>query len=127
LGGCILAGQSSRFGKRSFIIGTWPIRGSHLIFTSFTSTSSAIAIARLRARKRWRTGCAPRWVELAALTKEDIQQREGRWVIADLHGKGGRIRTLAIPMWVKLCRKNGGDLEQIKFLLGHASIQTTER
>jgi integrase len=27
----------------------------------------------------------------------------------------------------KLCRKNGGGLEQIKFLLGHSSIQTTER
>jgi integrase len=27
----------------------------------------------------------------------------------------------------KLCRKNGGDLEQIKFLLGHSSIQTTEQ
>jgi integrase len=27
----------------------------------------------------------------------------------------------------KLCRKSGGDLEQIKFLLGHSSIQTTER
>lgn len=27
----------------------------------------------------------------------------------------------------KLCRKNGGDLEQIEFLLGHRSIQTTER
>src|SRR5580704_5964370 len=27
----------------------------------------------------------------------------------------------------KLCRKNGGDLEQIKFLLGLTSIQTTER
>jgi site-specific recombinase XerD len=27
----------------------------------------------------------------------------------------------------RLCRKRGGDLEQIKFLLGHASIQTTER
>jgi len=26
-----------------------------------------------------------------------------------------------------LCRKNGGDLEQIKFPLGHSSIQTTER
>jgi len=27
----------------------------------------------------------------------------------------------------KLCRRSGGDLEQIKFLLGHSSIQTTER
>ncbi|WP_433969804.1 hypothetical protein [Tunturiibacter gelidiferens] len=26
-----------------------------------------------------------------------------------------------------MCSKNGGDLEQIKFLLGHSSIQTTER
>jgi hypothetical protein len=31
----------------------------------------------------------------------------------------GRARSSA--------RKNGGDLEQIKFLLGHSSIQTTER
>ena len=29
--------------------------------------------------------------------------------------------------YAKLCRKNGGDLEQITFLLGHSSIQTTER
>jgi integrase len=27
----------------------------------------------------------------------------------------------------KLCRKNRDDLEQIKFLLGHSSLQTTER
>jgi hypothetical protein len=27
----------------------------------------------------------------------------------------------------KPCRRNGGDLEKIKFLLGHSSIQTTER
>ncbi|MDX6463956.1 MAG: hypothetical protein QOE55_7653 [Acidobacteriaceae bacterium] len=27
----------------------------------------------------------------------------------------------------KFRRKNGGDLEQIKFLLSHSSIQTTER
>jgi integrase len=136
-------------------------------------------------------GCALRRNELAELDAETIQQREGRWVLADLEGKGRRIRTVAIPIWVKqginawmtaagiedgrllrsvsksgkvnrdtlsdwavwsvveqsskqigiehfgahdlrrtcakLCRKSGGDLEQIKFLLGHSSIQTTER
>src|ERR1700760_3172091 len=136
-------------------------------------------------------GCALRRNELAELEVETIQQREGRWVLADLEGKGRRIRTVAIPIWVKqginawmtaagiedgrllrsvsksgkinrdslsdwavwsvveqsskqigiehfgahdlrrtcakLCRKSGGDLEQIKFLLGHSSIQTTER
>jgi hypothetical protein len=29
-----------------------------------------------------------------------IQQREGRWVLADLVGKGRRIRTVAVPIWV---------------------------
>lgn len=136
-------------------------------------------------------GCALRRNELAELDVETIQQREGRWVLADLEGKGRRIRTVAIPIWAKqginawmtaagiedgrllrsvsksgkvngdtlsdwaiwsvveqsskqigiehfgahdlrrtcakLCRKGGGDLEQIKFLLGHSSIQTTER
>ena len=27
----------------------------------------------------------------------------------------------------KLCRKNGGNIEQIRFLLGRSSIQTAER
>ncbi len=135
-------------------------------------------------------GCALRRQELASLDVETIQLREGRWVLADLEGKGRRIRTVAVPVWVKhginawqaaagiedgpllrsiakggklgkslsdwavwsvveqsakqigierfgahdlrrtcakLCRKGGGDLEQIKFLLGHSSIQTTER
>jgi integrase len=136
-------------------------------------------------------GCALRRNELAQLDVETIQMREGRWVLADLCGKGRRVRTVAVPMWVKqginawmtaaavedgrllrrvtkggkpkgdglsdwavwsvveqsakeigverfgahdlrrtcakLCRKAGGDLEQIKFLLGHSSIQTTER
>ncbi|HEV2709475.1 MAG TPA: site-specific integrase [Edaphobacter sp.] len=45
--------------------------------------------------------CALRRQELATLKVEDIQLREGRWVIIDLLGKGGRIRTVAIPIWVK--------------------------
>ena len=27
--------------------------------------------------------------------------RENRWVIVDLRGKGGRVRTVAVPLWVK--------------------------
>jgi integrase len=46
-------------------------------------------------------GCALRRQELASLKIEDIQLREGRWVIIDLRGKGGRIRTVAVPIWVK--------------------------
>ena len=46
-------------------------------------------------------GCALRRKELASLNIEDIQMREGRWVIVDLRGKGGRIRTVAVPIWVK--------------------------
>jgi integrase len=39
--------------------------------------------------------------EIAALTFEHIQQRDGRWVIVDLVGKGNRVRTVPIPSWVK--------------------------
>jgi integrase len=35
------------------------------------------------------------------LRVEDIQQREEHWVIADLVGKGGHIRTIPVPDWVK--------------------------
>ena len=46
-------------------------------------------------------GCAPRREELAGLDVDTIQLREGRWVLADLEGKGRRVRTVAIPAWVK--------------------------
>jgi integrase len=46
-------------------------------------------------------GCALRRNELAELDVETIHQREGRWVLADLEGKGRRVRTVAIPIWVK--------------------------
>jgi integrase len=39
--------------------------------------------------------------EASMLAFADIQQREGRWVVADLLGKHGRIRTVPIPAWAK--------------------------
>ena len=39
--------------------------------------------------------------EVLALTVDAIQLREEHWVIADLHGKAGHIRTVPIPLWVK--------------------------
>src|ERR1035437_10291794 len=136
-------------------------------------------------------GCGLRRSEVAALTFAHVQQRDGRWCIVDLFGKHGRVRTVPMPVWVKvaidawtvragvtdgyvfrpvnradlmqgevlsekvvwqmlrpyaeaagvpgiaphdcrrtaakLCRAAGGELEQIQLLLGHASVQTTER
>jgi site-specific recombinase XerD len=46
-------------------------------------------------------GAGLRRSEVADLTFEHIQQREGRWVIVDLVGKGGRVRTVPIPSWTK--------------------------
>lgn len=135
-------------------------------------------------------GCGLRRAEATGLDVASLEQRDGRWVIPDLHGKHGRLRTVPVPGWVKhavdlwtgaaglttgrllrsmsrhgqlsgvslspnavlslvsaygaqlgvklqahdtrrtcakLCRAAGGELEQIQMLLGHASIQTTER
>ncbi|SPF37370.1 Integrase family protein (modular protein) [Candidatus Sulfotelmatobacter kueseliae] len=136
-------------------------------------------------------GCGFRRSELVGLDVDDIQMRQGHWAVVDLIGKGGHIRTVPIPQWVKaalhqwtaaagvtegrifravartgkvwgkgisqnvvwyvvrsccgraglehiaphdlrrtcakLCHDSGGELEQIQFLLGHASVQTTER
>ncbi len=40
--------------------------------------------------------------EVAGLNVEDIQLREDHWVIADLVGKGGHVRTVPVPTWVKV-------------------------
>ena len=136
-------------------------------------------------------GCGFRRSELVGLEMGEIQMRQGHWAVVDLIGKGGHIRTVPIPQWVKaaldqwtvatgvtegrifravartdkiwgqgisqnvvwyvvrtcceragleniaphdlrrtcakLCHSSGGELEQIQFLLGHASVQTTER
>lgn len=136
-------------------------------------------------------GCGLRRAELAAVKVEDFELREDHWILADLIGKGRHMRTVPVPIWVKLavdewidaaklkngtlfraigktgkvhgcgftakviwsivreaaitcgigviaphdlrrtcarlCHQAGGELEQIQFLLGHVSIQTTER
>ena len=46
-------------------------------------------------------GCGLRRAEVSSLRKEDIQIRQGHWAIVDLVGKGGHIRTVPMPIWVK--------------------------
>ena len=46
-------------------------------------------------------GAGLRRSEVAALQFSHIQQREGRWVIVDLVGKGNRVRTVPIPAFAK--------------------------
>jgi len=62
--------------------------------------------ATLRERRNYAmlavlAGCGLRRAEAAALKIEDLQLREGHWVLADLNGKGGHIRTVPVPDWVK--------------------------
>ena len=46
-------------------------------------------------------GCGLRRSELVHLTMEHVQQREHHWAIVDLVGKGGHVRTIPMPEWVK--------------------------
>src|SRR6266705_3403216 len=156
-----------------------------------SASADTLRSKRNRAMLSLLIGCGLRRAELLGLTMNSIQLREEHWVIADLVGKGGHIRTVPIPLWVKramdswtesarittgrvfrsinkagriwgdgmtpkvlwevvkdaaarsgieklaphdlrrtcarLCHLAGGELDQIQFLLGHVSIQTTER
>lgn len=40
--------------------------------------------------------------EVAKLQFGDIQQRESRWAIVDMTGKGNRVRTVPVPNWAKV-------------------------
>ena len=46
-------------------------------------------------------GCGLRRRELTELTTEHFQRREEHWAIVDLIGKGGHVRTVPVPTWVK--------------------------
>jgi site-specific recombinase XerD len=45
--------------------------------------------------------CGLRRHEAVSLTWDHLQQREEHWAIVDLVGKGGHIRTVPVPDWVR--------------------------
>jgi site-specific recombinase XerD len=47
-------------------------------------------------------GCGLRREELALLSVEHIQQRDARWALVDIVGKGKRIRAVPMPAWAKV-------------------------
>jgi site-specific recombinase XerC len=62
--------------------------------------------ASLRAKRDYAIlavlfGCGLRRSELVGLDVKDMQVRQGHWAVVDLIGKGGHIRTVPIPAWVK--------------------------
>lgn len=56
--------------------------------------------ARDKALIACMVGCGLRRAEVCALEWSQWQQRGGRWVICDLKGKGGRVRSIPAPEWV---------------------------
>ena len=47
-------------------------------------------------------GCGLRRTELVSEVKiGSIAQRENRWVLVDITGKGNRVCSVAVPAWVK--------------------------
>ena len=47
-------------------------------------------------------GAGLRRSEVADLAFNHVQQREGRWVIVEIVGKGNRVRIVPIPSWVRV-------------------------
>ena len=45
--------------------------------------------------------CGLRRRELSELKVHHLQRRENHWVIVDMIGKGGHIKTVPVPEWVK--------------------------
>jgi site-specific recombinase XerD len=87
-----------RHGTRT---GNWltPIQAEQMLALPDRTTNKG---KRDRALLCLLIGCGLRREELALLTVEHIQQRDARWVLVDLVGKGSRIRTVPMPAWTKL-------------------------
>jgi site-specific recombinase XerD len=65
------------------------------------------------------------------VTGEFIADEKAIWQVVVHYARATSLGKLAPHelrrSCAKLCRKAGGELEQIQLLLGHASIRTTER
>ena len=66
-----------------------------------TPPAATLRGRRDRALLATLVGCGLRRQELAVLLDQDVQQREGRWCIVDLAGKGRKIRTIPMPAFCK--------------------------
>ena len=80
--------------------GNWLTREQAQALLNLPDTSTVKGL-RDRAILAVMLGCGLRRSEVSGLTVEDVQQRDGRWVIVDLVGKGGRVRTVPMPNWTK--------------------------
>lgn len=87
-------------GRRGVRLGNWLDRrqAERLIRAPDCST---LAGKRDHALFAVLIGCGLRRSEAVGLNFNHIQQREQRWVIVDLLGKHGRIRSVPMPGWTK--------------------------
>lgn len=80
-----------------------PIRGQKLgNWTDEDGVEKLLAAcknSRERALIAILCGCGLRRAEVAGLTWEQYTERAYRKVLADVTGKGGRVRTVAVPVW----------------------------
>ena len=81
-------------------VGNWltPAQGKLLLERSDIATLRG---KRNHAILAMLIGCGLRRGELLSLAMDSIQVREEHWVIADLKGKAGHVRTVPVPQWVK--------------------------
>ena len=87
----------NRLGRK---IGNWLTRNQAQELVNAASTDSL---------RGWRDGamlglllgCGLRRSEVVGLNLDQLQSREGRWVIVNLIGKGKRLRTIPVPSWSK--------------------------
>ena len=82
-------------------LGNWLSREQAQALLDSPDTSTLRGL-RDRALLAVLLGCGLRRAEAARLELAHVQQRDGRWAIVDLIGKGRRVRTVPMPSWAKL-------------------------